>query len=69
MPNFLDDTGWPASESAKAKKDVNQAVNVLDVLSEIRPFDIEAAMSAVSRMPDKFKKQLASGVRMAGVKI
>ena len=59
----------PTAEQAKVKKDIDQAVSVIEVLSEIRPYDIDAAMCSVSKMPDKFKRQLDAGAKIAGIKL
>lgn len=52
----------PAALQTKTIKDTDQSELLLSVLLEDRPGDIQAAVAAAKKMPDKFLKQLESGV-------
>jgi hypothetical protein len=54
----------PASEAAKAKKDLRQAEQVLDVLLDDRPADISSAWTELVR-----RKSMLRGVRMSSRKL
>lgn len=51
----------PATETAKARKDIAQSAAVISVLSELRPGDLREAADAARSMPEKFSKQLLDG--------
>ncbi len=50
------------SQQIKAKKDIQQASEILDVLLEDRPGDVWIALEAARAMPEKFQSQLAKGI-------
>ena len=52
----------PVAQQIKAKKDIQQASEILDVLLEDRPGDIWIALEAAHAMPEKFQSQLAKGI-------
>jgi len=52
----------PATFSEKRRKDLIQGEAVLEVLLEDRPGEIYFAADAARKMPDKFLKQLRTGV-------
>ena len=45
----------PVSESAKARKDVRQAVALLEVLASDRPGDVSAALAALETRPSMLR--------------
>ncbi|HKK04704.1 MAG TPA: GSU2403 family nucleotidyltransferase fold protein [Gammaproteobacteria bacterium] len=47
----------------KAIKDIDQASLLLDVLLQDRPGDVQTAMNAARKMPDKFFEQMKSGLK------
>ncbi len=53
----------PAAFQAKAIKDIAQAEQLLLVLMEDRPGDIQLALSAAKSMPEKFMTQLYEGMK------
>lgn len=52
----------PVAQQIKARKDVQQATELLGVLLEDRPGDIWLALEAAQAMPDKFLSQLSEGI-------
>jgi len=52
----------PVAQQIKAKKDIQQAIEILNILLEDRPGDIWIALEAARAMPDKFQSQLAKGI-------
>lgn len=52
----------PVAQQIKARKDVQQATELLSLLLEDRPGDIWIALEAAQAMPDKFLSQLAEGI-------
>ena len=52
----------PVAQQIKARKDVQQATELLNVLLEDRPGDIWIALEAAQSMPDKFLSQLSKGI-------
>ncbi len=52
----------PATLQTKRRKDISQAEQLLTVLLEDRPGDIQLAFAAAKKMPDKFTTQLLEGV-------
>lgn len=52
----------PAAFHTKARKDIAQAGEVLEVLLEDRPGDLSFAVEAAGEMPPKFVKQLRAGL-------
>ena len=53
----------PAALQTKTIKDIDQATLLLTVLFEDRPGDIQSAMKAAGKMPEKFLAQLKSGLK------
>jgi hypothetical protein len=52
----------PVAQQMKAKKDIQQASEILEVLLEDRPGDVWIALEAACAMPGKFQSQLAKGI-------
>lgn len=52
----------PPTMQTKYLKDISQAAQLLDVLLDDRPGDIQLAFSATQKMPDKFRNQLVEGI-------
>ena len=52
----------PVAQQIKARKDIQQATELLDVLLEDRPGDIWIAVEAALAMQTKFQSQLAKGI-------
>ncbi len=52
----------PVAQQVKAKKDIPQASELLDVLLEDRPGDVWIALDAARAMPEKFQSQLSRGI-------
>ncbi len=52
----------PVAQQVKAKKDIQQANELLDVLLEDRPGDVWIALDAARIMPEKFQAQLSRGI-------
>ena len=52
----------PVAPHIKARKDVQHATELLNLLLEDRPGDIWIALEAAHAMPDKFLAQLAEGI-------
>jgi len=55
-------TRRPAALQTKTIKDIDQAKLLLTVLLEDRPGDIQSAIKAAKKMPEKFLEQLTSGL-------
>ena len=53
----------PAAMQTKSIKDVYQAEQLLTILLNDRPGDIQLAFDAAKTMPDKFQEQLTTGIR------
>lgn len=53
----------PPALQTKTIKDIDQAKLLLDVLLQDRPGDIQTAIKAAKKMPDKFLEQMASGFK------
>ncbi|MDT8452550.1 MAG: GSU2403 family nucleotidyltransferase fold protein [Gammaproteobacteria bacterium] len=56
----------PSGFQAKANKDLQQAKSILEWLKHTRPGDIDIAMDAANKMPDKFSEQLQKGLERLG---
>ena len=52
----------PVAQQGKARKDLQQATELLDLLLEDRPGDIWIALEAALAMPEKFQFQLTDGI-------
>jgi hypothetical protein len=52
----------PVAQQTKARKDIQQASELLSVLLEDRPGDVWIALEAAFVMPEKFQSQLANGI-------
>jgi len=52
----------PVAQQIKARKDVQQATELLNLLLEDRPGDIWIALEAAQAMPDRFLSQLREGI-------
>jgi hypothetical protein len=52
----------PVAQQIKARKDVQQATELLNLLLEDRPGDIWIALEAAQAMPDRFLSHLAEGI-------
>jgi hypothetical protein len=52
----------PVAQQIKARKDIQQATALLDLLLEDRPGDVWIALEAAQAMPDRFRSQLAEGI-------
>lgn len=52
-----------AALQTKALKDIDQAEQLLSVLIEDRPGDIQLAFEAAKKMPNKFNEQLQNGIK------
>jgi hypothetical protein len=52
----------PVAQQIKARKDVQQATELLNLLLEDRPGDIWIALEAAQAMPGKFLSQLTEGI-------
>lgn len=55
-------TRRPAAMQTKTMKDIDQAKLLITVLLEDRPGDLQSAMIAAKKMPEKFLKQMKSGI-------
>ena len=53
----------PAALQTKTIKDIDQAKLLLTALLEDRPGDIDIAIKAAKKMPEKFMEQLTSGIK------
>ncbi len=53
----------PISQQSKAKKDIQQANDLLELLLEDRPGEIWIALEAALQMPEKFQMQLKKGIK------
>jgi hypothetical protein len=53
----------PASESAKSAKDIEQAAQLIEVLSEERPAELKAAMRTAKRRGKKWSKYLETSLK------
>lgn len=56
-------TRRPAALQTKTIKDLDQAKLLLTVLLEDRPGDVQSAINAAKKMPDKFLEQLVTGIK------
>lgn len=54
--------GRPVTTQAKAAKDVQQAAELIDVLIEDRPGDIELALESLNRRPKAWRTKLRQGI-------
>ena len=52
----------PSAQQIKARKDIQQATELLTLLLEDRPGDIWIALDAARTMPGKFQSQLEQGI-------
>lgn len=52
----------PVAQQIKARKDVQQATELLNILLEDRPGDVWIALEAAQAMQDRFLSQLAEGI-------
>jgi len=52
----------PVAQQTKARKDIQQATELLNVLLTDRPGDIQIAQDAAKAMPEKFQRQLSEGM-------
>ena len=54
----------PSAQQVKARKDIQQATELFNILIEDRPGDIWIALDAASTMPRKFQSHLKEGINL-----
>jgi len=54
----------PAAQQVKARKDIQQAIERVNILLEDRPGDIWIALDAARHMPRKFQSHLKEGINL-----
>lgn len=53
----------PATQQTKALKDIDQAVQLVEVLLEFRPGDLTLAWEAALLQPQKFQTEIGRGLK------